>query len=92
MRNALSIILLACLLPGIAVAQNVPVDYYVDPTSGSDATGDGTSHAAAWATIQHALDNITQGTYGDAINIQCDGTSSLSSGLDLSTYGTTGVW
>jgi hypothetical protein len=64
--------------------------YYVDPAGGSDVTGDGLSDGTAWASVQHALDNITQGTDGDQINIVAGGTDTLSSSLSLTTYGTPG--
>lgn len=40
-----------------------------------------------WATAQHALNNITQGTAGDQINIKAGGTDTLSAALVFTTYG-----
>jgi len=65
--------------------------YYVDPGGGDDVTGDGLSDGTAWATVQHALDNITQGTDGDQINIKAGTSDSLAATLDTSTYGTPAV-
>lgn len=63
--------------------------YYVDATSGNDTTGTGTS-GAPWATIQHALDNITRDTTGGDIIWLKSGTTYSGTGnnsLTLSTYG-----
>ena len=38
-------------------SQGQPTQYYVDPASGSDSTGDGTI-GTPWASVQHAIDNI----------------------------------
>lgn len=65
-----------------------PTDYYVDPDSGDDASGDGSS-GSPWKTIQHALDNITQGADGDQINIKSGTADTLTAALDVTgTYGT----
>lgn len=59
-------------------------NWYVDPVSGDDVTGDGTSDATAWATIQYALDNLTRNTsFGDVINVKSSGTISLSAVLSF---------
>jgi hypothetical protein len=64
-------------------------DYYVDPLSGNDTTGDGLSDGTAWQTVQKALDTITQGTDGDRINIKDSATETLTAALDTATnYGT----
>ena len=64
-------------------------NYYVDPGSGSDVTGTGTV-GSPWASVQHALDNITRdATNGDQINIKAGTADVLSSPLTLATYGTT---
>lgn len=65
-----------------------PTEYYVDPSTGSDTTGDGSS-GTPWASIQHALDNITRDTSnGDRINLADTAANTLSAGLSLTTYGT----
>lgn len=61
-------------------------NYYVDPVSGSDTTGDGLSDGNAWQTLQHALDTITKGTYGDQINLKSSGADVLTANLDFTTY------
>lgn len=67
---------------------NPPSQYYVDPTSGSDSTGDGLSDATAWATVQHALNNITRNTsHGDRINIKAGSADTISTPWSLTTYG-----
>lgn len=48
-------------------------EYYVDPTDGDDGTGDGTSELTAWATVDHALGQITPGGDGDRINVKNNG-------------------
>ena len=54
-------------------------NYYVDPGSGSDVTGTGTV-GSPWASVQHALDNITRdATNGDQINIKAGTADVLSS-------------
>jgi hypothetical protein len=64
-----------------------PTQYYVDPGGGNDTTGDG-SIGTPWATVQHALDNITQDTTnGDQINIKAGTADTLSASLSLATYG-----
>jgi len=65
-----------------------PTEYYVDPGSGNDSTGDGLSDGTAWATIQHALDTITQGAVGDRINVKSGTADTLAAALDIATnYG-----
>lgn len=67
-----------------------PTYYYVDPGSGSDISGDGLSDGTAWASLQHALDNITRdATNGDQINLKAGTADVLSAVLDASTYGST---
>ena len=66
-------------------------EYYVDPTSGSDATGNGTSDGTAWATVQKALNTITQGTFGDRINVKVGSADVLSASLTFATYGVPAV-
>ena len=61
-------------------------DYYVDPGSGSDVTGTGTS-GNPWASLQHALDTISKGSHGDQINLKAGTADTLSADLSLSTYG-----
>ena len=62
-------------------------EYYVDPGSGSDGNA-GTSDGAAWATLDHALNNITRDTTnGDRINIKAGTALTLSANLDTGTYG-----
>lgn len=64
-----------------------PTQYYVDPAGGSDTTGDGTI-GTPWASVQHALDNITRdSTNGDQINIKSGAADVLTGAIDLSTYG-----
>ena len=54
-----------------------PTNYYVDAVDGSDLNaGTSPGEGNAWATLQHALDNITPDADGDQINIK--GTQSLS--------------
>ena len=64
-----------------------PTEYYVRPVNGDD-TDDGLSHATAFKTTQFALDNITQGTSGDRININDEGDEVLTAALNTTTYGT----
>jgi len=65
-------------------------EYYVRPTNGND-TNAGTSHAAAWKTVQHALDTITMdSTDGDRINICDESTLTLASVWSLTPYGNPG--
>lgn len=68
-----------------------PTEYYVRPTNGSNGAA-GTSHAAAWQTLQYALDNITRdSTNGDRINLcetSAEGDDTLAANLSLTTYGT----
>jgi len=61
--------------------------YYVDPAGGNDTTGDGTI-GTPWATVQKALDTITQGTDGDQINLKNGSADVITASLDFSTYGT----
>ena len=63
-----------------------PTHSYVDPGSGSDSNG-GTSDVDAWATVQHALDTLTQGGNGDQINVKAGTADVLTGALDLTTYG-----
>ena len=59
-------------------------NWYVDPLDGDNAN-DGTSDAQAWATIQYAIDNLTQTTnQGDIINIKDSATITLSADLNYS--------
>lgn len=63
-------------------------NYYVDPSGGSDTTGNGTS-GNPWQTVQKALNTITRDTTnGDKINVKAGGTDTLSSALSFATYGT----
>ena len=56
---------------------NPLIDYYVDPTSGSDSNG-GTSDVDAWLTLEHAIATITRNTsHGDRINVKAGGTDTL---------------
>ena len=59
--------------------------YFVDETTGSDSTGDG-SIGNPWASIQHAIDNIVRDTTdGDQITIK---SATLSAPLNvMTTYG-----
>ena len=62
-------------------------NYYVDPGSGSDITGDGSS-GNPWASVQHALDNITRNTTnGDQINIKAGTDLVLTQTWSNATYG-----
>ena len=66
-------------------------EYYVDPTNGNDTTGDG-SVGTPWATVQKALNTITQDTTnGDRINLRDTSDDVLSSALSFATYGTPNV-
>lgn len=59
--------------------------WYVDPVSGNDTTGDGTSDATAWKTIQKVLTSFTQNTSdGDIINLKSNGTHTLTANLNWS--------
>lgn len=58
-------------------------DWYTG-TGGNDTTGDGTSHATRWLTIQKALDNMTT---AQPNNLNCTGSETLSASLDFTTYG-----
>ena len=61
-------------------------EYYVDPASGDDA--DDGSIGTPWATVQHALDNITRNaTNGDRINIKAGGTDTLAADLSTASFG-----
>lgn len=60
--------------------------YYVDPNSGSDSTGDGLSDSSAWASLQHAADTITPNAMGDQINLKAGTADVLTGHLDFSTY------
>lgn len=67
-----------------------PTNYYVDPGGGSDVTGDG-SIGNPWASVQHALDNITRdASNGDQINVKSGAADVLSGTLDTSLYGSPG--
>jgi hypothetical protein len=61
-------------------------NYYVDPVSGSDTTGNGLTDGTAWQTLQHALNNISRFTWGDQINLKSGGANVLTGNLDCSTY------
>ena len=61
--------------------------YYVRSSGGSDSN-DGSSHANAWATIQHALDNMTTGQENQ-LNI--NGSFTLSAELSATTYGSASI-
>lgn len=65
-------------------------NYYVAPSSGNDTTGNGLTDGTAWATVQKALDTITQGAGGDRINVKNDSgvDDVLTAALNLTTYGT----
>lgn len=60
--------------------------YFVDPNSGSDSTGDGLSDSSAWASLQHALDTITPAARGDQINLKAGTANVLTGNLNFSTY------
>lgn len=63
-------------------------EYYVDPQSGNDTTGDGTS-GTPWKTVQKALDTITRNsTDGDRINVKATTADTLGAALSRATYGT----
>jgi len=66
-----------------------PTEYYCDPSVAGN-TGSGSS-GDPFSNIQYALDNITQGTDGDRINIKSGTDDVLSSALTLATYGTPGA-
>ena len=59
-------------------------EYYVDPASGSDATGTG-AIGTPWATVQHALDNVTPNGR-DRINLKAGSTDSISTYLNFNTF------
>jgi len=68
---------LSVLLFLLAVsASSYATEYWVDGTSGSDTTGDG-SDVTPWETIQHAVDNVLDGdiirvldgTYSENVNV-----------------------
>jgi len=64
-----------------------PTNYYVDPTSGNDTTGDGSS-GTPWATMNKALTTITRDlTNGDQINLKAGTDDVLSAAMPLGTYG-----
>lgn len=63
-------------------------EYYIDPASGNDSTGNGTS-GTPWKTVQHALDTITRNaTDGDRLNVKAGAADTLGAALSLTTYGT----
>ena len=63
-------------------------EYYVDPLSGNDTTGDGLSDGTAWQSVQHALDSITKNsTDGDRINIKDTADDVLTAQLDFTLIG-----
>jgi hypothetical protein len=69
-----------------------PVNYYVDPSLGSD-TGDGTIGTpwgrASGSVVQYALNTITRNaTNGDQINVKAGTDDTLTAALSLATYGT----
>ena len=59
-------------------------EYYVDPASGSDSTGTG-SIGSPWASVQHALDNVTP-SGRDRINLKAGAVDSYTTYLDFSTF------
>lgn len=63
-------------------------EYYIDPVSGDDTTGDG-SKSTPWATLQKGLDTVTArtGSNADRFNMKDSGGDVLSSALSLATYG-----
>lgn len=63
-------------------------EYYIDPVSGNDTTGDG-SKSTPWATLQKGLDTVTArtGSNADRFNMKDSGGDVLSSALSLATYG-----
>lgn len=61
-------------------------NYFVDPVSGSDTTGDGLSDATAWQSLQHAIDTISKGAFGDQINLKDSGANVLSADLSFTNY------
>lgn len=68
-----------------------PTNYFVDPLGGNDGSGDG-SIGNPWATVQHALDNITRDTTnGDQINVRDTAEDVLTNDLDPTTYGSPGI-
>jgi parallel beta-helix repeat protein len=56
---AMALALGLCLVAAMPVAADPGTTYYVS-TTGSDVTGDG-SYSNPWATIQHAVDNVSSG-------------------------------
>lgn len=60
--------------------------YYVDPGSGNDLTGDGLSDSTAWRSLQHAIDTITPNSRGDQINLKAGSADILASNLSFATY------
>jgi hypothetical protein len=60
---------------------------YIDPLSGSDVTGDGSS-GNPWATLQHALDNTTyNASGGNVFNLVAGAPDVLTAALDFTTFG-----
>lgn len=70
----------------------LPTNYYVDPAAGTDdtAAGRGDTSGDPWASLQWALDHITQDTTnGDQINLKAGTDDTLGGSLDVTgTYGT----
>ena len=64
MRQLFSIIIITLLVTAVLSAQT---EYYVS-TSGSDATGTGSS-SSPWATLQHAIDNVASPSTANIIHV-----------------------
>lgn len=52
--------------------------YFVDPTNGDDATGNGLSFATAWKSTQKGVDNLTA---GDELRLCATGVESITAGI-----------
>ena len=67
-----------------------PTENYVDPSAGSDVTGDG-SIGNPWKSVQWALDHVTKSAAnGNRINIKAGAANVLSAALSFATYGAGG--
>lgn len=64
-------------------------EYYVRPINGSDVSGQGTSHATAYQTLNFAVNDINAvhglalNSYPDRINICSEGTANITSNIIL---------
>lgn len=67
-----------------------PTNYYVNPSTGADSAGNGSS-GSPYKTMQYALDDIGtthgRGADGDQVNLDSVAKDTLSSAISLATYG-----